>query len=146
MSLFVLYSTLLYSTLFYSLYSLLLPGKFGYFLSSTKANTWNEAEADCESRRALLPSVASEDILPRIAEVLAQSNSGNYYVGGRNKAGTWKWLDGSDWSFTAWNAPIEPNNGPGATMIGGSTVQWQDIGPGDSLGQYNIATICQGRD
>ncbi len=40
------------------------------------------------------------------------ANTGFYWIGARRTSGSWSWISGEAWSFTAW-APGEPNGGDG---------------------------------
>ena len=62
---------------------------------------WDYAKLECESMNGSLAAVTSMKIHNFLTK---DDRNTRYWIGGsdREKEGTWKWEDGSEWDFTNW--------------------------------------------
>ena len=72
---------------------------------------WDYAKLECESMNGSLAAVTSMKIHNFLTK---DDRNTRYWIGGsdREKEGTWKWEDGSEWDFTNWaSRPIRQPSG-----------------------------------
>lgn len=79
------------------------------------------ADDYCKSMGGYLSSITSQGEQDFVAGLAAQVDYEDFWIGGSDygSEGTWYWLTGEPWSFTAWYpggpaGEAEPNNGIGA--------------------------------
>src|SRR3989339_183971 len=72
---------------------------------------WTTAKTNAEGMGGYLATITSAEESAWING--AFDNLSRYWLGGTDEAveGTWTWITGESWSFTAWNNPPEPNDG-----------------------------------
>lgn len=71
--------------------------------------SWEDAEAYCKARDGHLASSSSYEEFDFIDSISKEDFT--YWIGGSDSTdeGVWKWNDGSEWNFEAWNTG-EPND------------------------------------
>ena len=101
--------------------------------------TWDQAKADAEARGGHLATFTSSQEWNSVKSLLPEADVQNVWLGGTDAGheGSWAWVTGEAWNFTAW-APGEPNNAWGienylsrlTPLVTGGNV-WNDL-PNDS--------------
>lgn len=74
--------------------------------------TWENAQEYCESIGGHLATITNEEENAFVSNLCIENTSvDDFYLGGTDEIteGTWKWITGENWSYTAWNDG-EPNN------------------------------------
>ena len=71
--------------------------------------TWDQAQAYCESKGGSLACIHNQDEYNKVLAVAQGSGLKVFWLGGYREGKKFKWVDGEDFTFTAW-APGEPNN------------------------------------
>ena len=74
---------------------------------TTKKLSWAEAQKECRKKHTDLASVRNQEEYQEIEKVMVKIE--NYWIGLHRDS--WKWSDGSSYSFSDWNTPGEPNSG-----------------------------------
>jgi len=80
--------------------------KYCYFSNSL---SWNNAEKFCEKIGGHLVSVNSAEEQDFVQEIASTVNKDNLWLGGYLDGDTWKWTDGSEFSYSNWDAE-KPDN------------------------------------
>lgn len=81
-----------------------------------QAKTWDEARAYCEEQGGELASISSDDEWNQVVQLLEADGHSVYWIGAQRSGSGWKWIDGSDFSYTHWAAG-EPNNEGGVENV-----------------------------
>ena len=99
------------------------------YLWSDEKSSWKDAEAFCKKKGGHLASVTSEQVHVYIADEKENGGQENLWIGGSDgeEEGTWRWNDGSPWSFTNWYID-QPNNRADQNCLRyiGDTNKWDD--------------------
>ena len=74
--------------------------------------TWEQARQWCEDNGGHLATISSADELNQVVAQLPAEGVVSCWLGGYRTGGGWAWVDGSNFSYTAWAAG-EPNNETG---------------------------------
>ncbi len=79
-----------------------------YYLCQ-KFDTWENGRTACLAQGmdlASIPSLAVSDALQ--AAVVAAAGGLSYFVGGTDHSseGSWRWVDGSPWTFSRWQVRV----------------------------------------
>ena len=104
----------------------------------TRTKTWQDADTFCEGRGGHLASIKSEK---EQQEISMTSQGDPVWVGGSDKKeeGTWSWSDGSNFSFTNWEAGYG-NRGENSNCLRSEGLKWIDA----SCDSHR-AFICQNK-
>ena len=104
----------------------------------TRKKTWQDADTYCRGRGGHLASIKSEK---EQREISMTSLGDPVWVGGSDKTeeGTWTWTDGSNFSFTNWEAGYG-NNGEDSNCMMSEGLKWMDT----SCDSHR-AFICQNK-
>lgn len=78
--------------------------------------SWSSAKATCEILGGHLATVSNADENEAIKSLISNGSRVSYFLGATDEEteGVWKWVDGSNWSYTNWTIG-EPNNGGGSS-------------------------------
>jgi hypothetical protein len=108
-----------------------------YYKLSTESTTWFNAKARAEELGGYLACITSAAENSFVFNSVAGTSQA--YLGGTDEEveGTWKWISGEAWSYTAWG-PGEPNNVNNEDHLHYRTDgAWNDV-PGTSSYRYVI--------
>ena len=88
--------------------------------------SWTAAKADAESRGGYLATVTSAEEANRVMAVVSQPA---LWLGGSDSAseGSWAWVTGETWSFSAWNTGQPDNSSNEDYLELKSTGDWNDL-------------------
>ncbi|MCR4593927.1 MAG: leucine-rich repeat protein [Clostridiales bacterium] len=77
------------------------------------AVSWDEAKTACEKMGGHLATVTTADEESVISSLCNGNSMGGYWLGGTDEEaeGTWKWITGEKWSYTAWGSSQPDNSG-----------------------------------
>jgi Lectin C-type domain len=124
-------------------------GGNGHWYEAGPGNlTWTQAKQHAESRGGHLATVQSMDENAFILAHLRKAIYLNAWLGGYrtndpcNPVCTWRWVDGSPWSFTNWNfgEPNDPVNEDSLEMLVASEGRWNDL-PGWASNAWPVAML-----
>ena len=114
-----------------------------------QACTWLEAEDYCEQHGGHLASITSQEEWEQAKAAMQADGHKVFWIGGtRSNDGSFSWIDGSPWGFTAW-ASTEPNNNDGeggsenftAVYLVKGSLEWYDC-PNDLSSFYNDTAMA----
>jgi formylglycine-generating enzyme required for sulfatase activity len=108
--------------------------------------TWPQAKADAEKRGGHLATIGSE---AEWNEVKALATDGTTWLGATDELleGTWRWVDGTPWTYNAWS-PGQPDNSAYGdkrrpqhylAMVPWGQIVWDDR----EFNEGGIAYICE---
>ncbi|KAK5966551.1 hypothetical protein GCK32_014310 [Trichostrongylus colubriformis] len=95
-------------------------GKYGRaYKAFRNEQPWKEAEKLCNKEGAHLASITSAEENAFVRDVIRTSfgitkfygPTSQSWIGGRREGGSWKWTDGSRWSYTSWDSGEPVNKG-----------------------------------
>ena len=116
-----------------------MPTKTYYQIFGSWKN-WNEANQYCQSMHSNLASfhdIETYDLLVSLHDGMGETYA---YIGGYPSGGSWKWSDGTTFSFTNW-AANQPDEGSGARMA----LKKHADGVIDAYSTNTFPFICQFR-
>ncbi|MEO5379037.1 MAG: C-type lectin domain-containing protein [Magnetococcus sp. DMHC-6] len=105
--------------------------------------TWTEAKANCESIRAHLATITSQEEDNFVYNFIIENGGISSWFGASDaeSEGTWKWITGEPWNYTNWHTSSgEPNNSGDEDYLSNysNLIGWND----DKY--YSIASsICE---
>jgi formylglycine-generating enzyme required for sulfatase activity len=123
-------------------------GNGHWYVAGPGNMTWTEANAYAEARGGQLATVAGADENAFIHQLLSSSVYLNAWLGGYRTGDpctpncTWKWVDGTPWSYVNWNhgEPNGPVNEDSLEMLVASEGRWNDL-PGWAQNAWPVALI-----
>ena len=91
--------------------------------------TWNAAKSRCEELGGHLATITSREEYNAVMSLIPKNESRIYWIGGYEdtSSGTWKWVTGEDFVFTAWHSQ-EPNDQGGNEDFLEITNYWDEYG------------------
>jgi len=111
--------------------------------------SWTEANYSCSQMNSHLATIQSDAENVWVSEMILTSHVFPLgWIGGYRDAGdttlTWKWVDGSEWTYSDWKSG-EPNNGNGNGYL--SSYRGVSTGPGwidiSDSSDYGYESICE---
>ena len=90
----------------------------------TTPMTWNSAQEFCRSENSNLASVSDSKTSSFLTSLTRETS----WIGGYRSGSTWRWIDGSIWSYTDWSNG-NPNNYGGVQDK--TTFNWGGVGKWD---------------
>lgn len=114
---------------------------------STRKNSWDQSKLDCENMNGSLAAITSMELHKFLMRKVDEDDMYTWFwIGGsdREKEGTWKWEDGSEWHFTNWASKPnqQPNGGKNIDCLQifnqhAGTNGWNDISC-----SFHFLSIC----
>jgi len=96
--------------------------------------SWSTAKKRCEDKGGHLVTITSSGEYSFCKSLLGDLSPKYCWMGATHASGTWKWITGETWGFTAWS-PNQPNGSGGGTYAlmqnfkgVGSAWNWDDQG------------------
>jgi len=85
------------------------PGTSSYLVVN-ESMTWDEADAYAREQRGYLAVINNADEQTLVYDLITRDGDKNFYwLGGYRDGNTWKWVDGSAFSYTNWHSS-QPDN------------------------------------
>lgn len=66
------------------------------------STTWENAKTICESKGGYLATITSGREQTALYKLISEYSPSNFYLGGTSTSGSWKWVTGEPFSYTAW--------------------------------------------